>query len=316
VSERCWGLGHWRATSRCGERCDGRPLLSISSTAADTALPPGPPANRSLILRRVRGICASHGGVGQVSRRGARASIGRLIFAFRKVQASELSSLLLACHKDGLNHMFPAVGSRAGQSGRRRIISWIVLIIAAAVALGIAWLAGPWLLRCVAELWVVSDRLERADVIVVLGGGVDVRPAAAADLYQRGIAPRVAIGVSEFDGGRSAGHNRDMLIQHGVPRTAIVEFSFRPHSTYGEARGILAWAKSSGAKSVIIPTDIFPTRRVRWIFTHELAPAGIRVTVQAVTPPRYSVDDWWQHKAGRTHFRNELIKFAYYRLRY
>jgi uncharacterized SAM-binding protein YcdF (DUF218 family) len=199
---------------------------------------------------------------------------------------------------------------------RRYIICWIGFIIVVLVALGFAWLAGPLLLRSMAKLWVVSDRLDQADAIVVLGGGIDVRPAAAADLYKRGIAPRVAIGISEFDQGREASLNRKMLVQHGVPKSAIIDFSFGPHSTYGEARGILEWAKTSGAKSVIIPIDIFSTRRVRWIFNHELAPAGILVTVQAVTPPWYSVDDWWQHEAGWINFRNELIKFAYYHIRY
>jgi uncharacterized SAM-binding protein YcdF (DUF218 family) len=209
-----------------------------------------------------------------------------------------------------------AVDFPAARKDWRHIICWIGLIIVVVVALGFAWLAGPLLLRCMAKLWVVSDSLDQADAIVVLGGGLDVRPAAAADLYKRGIAPRVAVGISDFDQGRDAGLNREVLLQHGVPKTAIIDFGFRPHSTYGEARGILEWAKTSGAKSVIIPIDIFPTRRVRWTFNHELAPSGVRVTVQAVTPPWYSVHDWWQHEAGWMHFRNELIKFAYYRLRY
>jgi hypothetical protein len=38
--------------------------------------------------------------------------------------------------------------------------------------------------------------------------------------------------------------------------------------------------------------------------------------VHAVTPSSYSVDNWWRHQAGLINFRNELIKFAYYRLKY
>jgi uncharacterized SAM-binding protein YcdF (DUF218 family) len=198
---------------------------------------------------------------------------------------------------------------------RRHMIYWIGLITVV-VAFAGEWLAGPSLLRCMAKLWVVSDNPDQADAIVVLGGGVDVRPAAAADLYRRGFAPRIAVGTSELDHGQDGKVNREMLLQHGVFNTAIIDFPFRPHSTYGEARGILKWAKASGAKSVIIPMDIFPTRRVRWIFNHELAPAGIRVSVVAITPPWYNADDWWQHESGRTHFWSELIKYMYYRLRY
>ena len=201
----------------------------------------------------------------------------------------------------------------AGRKVGRRIITWIGLVIAGALA---AWLVHPLLLTGVAKLWIGSDTLDHADAIVVLGGGLDVRPAATADLYKRGVAPRVAVGLSAFDHGLDESLNREMLLQHGVPPTAIVSFRFRPHNTYGEARGVLEWAKISGAKSVIVPIDIFPSRRVRWIFNHELASAGIRVTVLAVTPPWYSIGDWWRHEAGWTHFGSELIKFAYYRLRY
>jgi uncharacterized SAM-binding protein YcdF (DUF218 family) len=197
-----------------------------------------------------------------------------------------------------------------------QIIGWIGSIFLVVVLLGFAWLGGPPLLRCMARLWAVSDSLDQADVIVVLGGGLDFRPAAAANLYKHGISRWVAVGISELDQGQEARRNREMLLQNGVPSTAIIDFTFRPHSTYGEARGVLQWARATGAKSVIIPVDIFPTRRVRWIFNHELSPAGIRVAVHAVTPPWYSVDDWWRYQAGWMHFRNELIKFVYYRLRY
>jgi hypothetical protein len=110
--------------------------------------------------------------------------------------------------------------------------------------------------------------------------------------------------------------NREMLLKHGVPSDAIGEFVFSPHSTYGEARGVLAWTKTNDAKSVIIPIDIFPSRRVRCIFNRELEWFGIHVTVLSISSPEYSVDNWWQHKDGRSHFRSELIKLAYYLLRY
>jgi len=184
------------------------------------------------------------------------------------------------------------------------------------MVVGSAWLAGPLVLRGAAKLWVVSDSVEAADAIVVLGGGVDFRPLAAADLYKQNIAPQVAVGFSEFDRGRDARLNRQALLEHGVPVSAIVLFDFRPHSTYGEALGFLEWAKTNGVRSVIVPTDIFPSRRVRWIFNHELASAGIRVVVQSVTPPWYSINDWWRHHEGWRHFGSELIKYVYYRLKY
>jgi uncharacterized SAM-binding protein YcdF (DUF218 family) len=39
-----------------------------------------------------------------------------------------------------------------------------------------------------AYAWIVNDPLAKADVIVVLGGGVETRPFEAAKLYRQGLA--------------------------------------------------------------------------------------------------------------------------------
>src|SRR6516165_12522258 len=61
------------------------------------------------------------------------------------------------------------------------------------LALAAAWAARAPILHGMAKLWVVSDPLEHADAIVILGGRLDVRPFAAADLYKRGLADRVLV---------------------------------------------------------------------------------------------------------------------------
>ena len=109
---------------------------------------------------------------------------------------------------------------------------------------------------------------------------------------------------------------RQILLRLGVPAEAIVQVGDEVSSTYEEARAVFDWAKSSGATSVIIPTDIFSTRRVRWIFRHEVTSAGVRVIVHSIKPPGYRLDDWWQHEGGLIDFQNEVIKFIYYRFNY
>ncbi|MGP0094489.1 MAG: YdcF family protein [Xanthobacteraceae bacterium] len=214
--------------------------------------------------------------------------------------------------------------SRHGRKNRVRLGGSIAMVVIVA-AIGLVWAAPTWPLRGIAKIWVVSDDLDQADAIAVLGGGLDVRPIAAADLYKRGLSHQVLVANAFMGPGRrealnllpsDAELNREVLLKRGVPFTAIAEFGDQVSSTYEEARAILAWAKTSGAKSVIIPIDIFSTRRVRWIFNHELAPAGVRVIVRAVTPQDYSIDDWWKHENGLINFQNEVIKFIYYRIRY
>jgi hypothetical protein len=193
------------------------------------------------------------------------------------------------------------------------LLYWLVSIL---LIFGLGAIISAAVLRTMAKAWIVSDQLAPSDVVAVLGGGVDIRPPAAAAIFKRGLATQVLVGFSTFDHGRDANLNRAGLLEHGVPLNAIAEFTMHAHSTYGEARGILRWAKASGVRSIIIPVEIFQTRRVRWIFNRELGPADIRIMVQAIAPFSYSVDNWWRRSAGLLNFRNELVKFVYYRLRY
>lgn len=197
------------------------------------------------------------------------------------------------------------------------ILTFFALIFA------VAWTARASILRGVADLWIVSDDTDKADAIVVLGGGLGARPFVAADLYKRGLAQQILIANVRPDPVAElkivppeTDLTRQVLIRLGVPPAAIIEFGDDVSSTYEEARAILDWAKNSGAKSLIIPTEIFPARRVRWIFQHELAAADVRVTVQAHRPRGYGSEDWWRHEDGLITFQNEVIKFIYYRLKY
>jgi hypothetical protein len=170
------------------------------------------------------------------------------------------------------------------------------------------------LLSGLAKQWMVSDDISQADAIVVLGGALDVRPAAA--LFHQGIAPLILVTKSDADKGREAVRMRKRLLASGVPSTAIVDFRIKLHSTYGEARGIVEFAKLGDIKRLIVPVELFQTRRVQWIFRRELSKHRIEVAVRAIIPPYYNVHNWWQTDLGRVNFRRELIKFAYYRLRY
>ena len=80
----------------------------------------------------------------------------------------------------------------------RRSIAAALIMVGLA---GLAWAARAPLLRGAADLWIVSDPLTPADVAVVLGGGLDVRPFAAAELYHKGLVKKVL--VSQVTDGRA-----------------------------------------------------------------------------------------------------------------
>jgi uncharacterized SAM-binding protein YcdF (DUF218 family) len=205
----------------------------------------------------------------------------------------------------------------------RRYGWWVAAPVLVVLTIAVAWTARAPILRCMAELWVVSDSLDHADAIVVLGGRMDVRPFAAVDLYKHGFAPRILISnvlrdplaaMQLWPGQTEV--TRQMLLKLGVPAEAIVKFGDGVSSTYEEARAVLDWAKSSGARTVLIPSELFATRRVRWTFQHEAASTGIRIIVHSIAPRGYNVANWWRDEGGLIDFLNEVIKYFYYRVTY
>jgi uncharacterized SAM-binding protein YcdF (DUF218 family) len=214
----------------------------------------------------------------------------------------------------------------AGLNPKRRSSvrhAWWLVPIFVVLAIAAAWMARAPILRGMAEWWVVSDPVDRADAIVILGGRLDVRPFAAAALYKRGVAQQVLFSRPKpgpIDTLRLLPQqtelNRQILGKLGVPNEAMVEFGDGVSSTYEEARALVDWVRSSGARSLIIPTDLFTTRRIRWILQRQLDPLGVRVIVQANEPPEYKVDEWWRSENGFIEFQNEVIKYVFYRLKY
>src|SRR5207247_11414936 len=85
-------------------------------------------------------------------------------------------------------------------------------------------------------------------------------------------------------------------------------------NTYDEAVALREWIEESKSKGVLIPTDLFHTRRVRWVFRTVLEGTGVDVRVIAVEPPGYNATDWWQHHEGLIAFQNAIIKHLYYRI--
>jgi uncharacterized SAM-binding protein YcdF (DUF218 family) len=195
----------------------------------------------------------------------------------------------------------------------------IVLGIGAA-----AWTTRGFLLRGLAQRWAVSDPLVQADAIFVLGGGDETRPFAAATLYEDNLAKEILVSNARHRGPveklgirpAEAELDRQILLKLGVPPEAITVIGSNLSSTYEESLALAEWAKKTGAKRIIIPTEIFPSRRVRWIFNRQLQPIGVTPIVVAYPNQNYTIDNWWHVHDGIIDFQNEVLKDVYYHLRY
>jgi uncharacterized SAM-binding protein YcdF (DUF218 family) len=198
-----------------------------------------------------------------------------------------------------------------------------LLLLATLAVLGTAaWFGRDMLLRSAADLWIVSDRPAPSDAVAVFGGGLEDRPFAAAAYYREGLVRKVVLPNIRPSPAELLGvlqshveANRKVLIRLGVPDSAIESFGTDVSNTYEEALALREWAVRSGAHSIIVPTEIFSARRVRWML-HRVFAGAATVRVPALDPIGYRKDNWWKSEVGLIGFQNELLKYLYYRIRY
>jgi uncharacterized SAM-binding protein YcdF (DUF218 family) len=188
---------------------------------------------------------------------------------------------------------------------RRRRRSLAVFAFVAVFGIG-AGADRELLLRWVADLWIVSDPISPADVVAVFGGGLADRPFAAAQYYRLGLVKKVLVDDS---------YSEAALLTLGIPASAIETFGNALQNTHQEALVLRAWAERHDVRRLIVPTEIFSTRRVRWML-HRAFPSKFDVRVIALDPPDYHRDQWWRQTGSVTAFKIEVIKYLYYLLRY
>jgi hypothetical protein len=177
--------------------------------------------------------------------------------------------------------------------------------------------------RGAADLWIVSDRITRADAVAIFGGGAEVRPFVAADLYRRGLVSKILIShvlegptVKIFAAPSHAELNRTILLKLGVPESAIGIFGKASQNTRDEALALRDWAEQNAVSVLIVPTEGFSARRVRWILYRTFIGKNIHIEVPSFESPQYIHSEWWRNERGVIDFQNEVMKYIYYRLKY
>jgi uncharacterized SAM-binding protein YcdF (DUF218 family) len=199
----------------------------------------------------------------------------------------------------------------------------MLVAFAVVAALGIgAWTGREWLLRSAADLWIVSDPLGPADAVAVFGGGLADRPSAAAQYFRQGLITKILVSDDRQTSAEKAGiissglsATEAVLLKLGTPESAIETFGDALNNTREEAFALRAWAEQHNLHSIIVPTEIFSTRRVRWMLRRAF-PSEFQIRVIALDPSDYRRDDWWRRTQGIAAFKNEVVKYVYYKIRY
>ena len=162
----------------------------------------------------------------------------------------------------------------------------------------------------------VEDAPQKSDVILVLEGETNGRPAHGIELLRNQYAPRLFLDVQHdgylFGIRRTAVARQflDSLPKLDAERIQICEID--AHSTRDEARAADACLRAAGVRNVLLVTSDYHTRRALTIFRHELP--GYRFSVAATREPSQFGTRWWMHREWAKNFLNETLKFAWFQI--
>lgn len=135
-----------------------------------------------------------------------------------------------------------------------------------------------------------------ADVIVVLAGETDHRPAEALKLLDQGYARRIILNVPA----NSKIYNFTQLqiaeqYVHELPEASAIDICpIQGLSTRDESHDVATCLLHQEATRILIVTSDFHTRRALSIFRHELPAKNF--SVAAVHDSTQFGTRWWQHR--------------------
>jgi uncharacterized SAM-binding protein YcdF (DUF218 family) len=154
---------------------------------------------------------------------------------------------------------------------------------------------------------VVSDPLEKADLIYVLAGDFfGSRVLLGADLGARGYAPRVLLSGGRYGDQYEGDMAANFAVEHGYSRSLFCPVRLDATSTIDEARAIGPVFSRMGARRIILVTSNFHSRRVALVF--RLFLPGVHFRVEAAPDLKFDPNSWWKSQPGRDLLLSEYKK--------
>jgi uncharacterized SAM-binding protein YcdF (DUF218 family) len=174
-------------------------------------------------------------------------------------------------------------------------------------------------LPLIGDFLFIQDPLHPADVIHVIAGE-DYRTDYAIQLYNQGFAKALFFtgGWCDIHFYNHGEHAQAKALAQGVPSNAIAFDDAKVLSTYMEAERLKEWIADNPypVRSVIVVSDPFHMRRVRWTYRWVL---GDSIEVQMAPVPFEQTPyqgRWWTDQKSRQSVQEEYSKLIYYLFRY
>ena len=168
---------------------------------------------------------------------------------------------------------------------------------------------------------VFQDELEPSDAIVILtGSNSGNRIEEAVRVFDKGMGKVLVFsGYSYYPGMDSHRGMKQYAIKLGVPDDKIVaEKATGEISTWGEALANIKLLERLKAKSLILVTSSFHTRRSHWVYERAIKSLNMDITllVQPAYDPKVPYPRWWEIRSGKKKVFQEYIKLFYYFITY
>jgi uncharacterized SAM-binding protein YcdF (DUF218 family) len=181
---------------------------------------------------------------------------------------------------------------------------WILIVAALAIVIltHSLWLAalGGYLVK--------SDAPVRADIAVVLAGDFfGQRILTAASLVRQGYTSQVLVSSPEGVYGYYEGELEiPFAVRAGYPACWFIEVQNRARSTQEEALALAPELRKRGARTCLLVTSEYHTRRAGRLFRSRIP--DVQFHVIAANDPLYDPAAWWHTREGRKIFAFEWMK--------
>jgi uncharacterized SAM-binding protein YcdF (DUF218 family) len=203
------------------------------------------------------------------------------------------------------------------KKGSRTVKFFIVFIVLIA-----SWI---FLAPFIANRLIVEKSVERADVILILGGSAVYleRTEKAAEIYKQGVVPKIVLTDDGEKTGWSRTERRNIpyvelaqrnLIALGVPAENIEILKPVGSGTIYEAQEFKEKAARENWQTVLLVTSAYHTRRTLWTFSRVFENQSVEFGIAAPpaggqTPPPFY---WWLVPRGWNFVAGEYVKSFYY----
>lgn len=183
-----------------------------------------------------------------------------------------------------------------------------------------------------AGLWLVVDAPQKADLIVVLAGETEQRPARGLQLLDQGFAPRLLLDVpaaahiyhqGQMEIARQYLNNSPQAAKLAVCPIAGLSTRDEAHNVVACLASATPGSLSSGSPDsgsanlgqakvtrILLVTSDFHTRRALTIFRHEMP--NVEFSVAASYDPVTYGPKWWQQREWAKTFASEIVKLAWW----